>query len=47
MRIGIDARFITKLPMRGIGNFSKGIIFELVNQMPDYEILLLSYMSEQ
>lgn len=44
MRIGIDARFITRQPRRGIGNYSLNLVFELVRLDPSVEYVL--YIAE-
>ena len=40
MRIGIDARFITKQPRRGIGNYSLNLVNELVRLDPSVDFIL-------
>jgi glycosyltransferase involved in cell wall biosynthesis len=40
MRIGIDARFITRHPRRGIGNYSLHVVAALVKLCPDAEFFL-------
>ncbi|MDA8807310.1 hypothetical protein N9N55_08800, partial [Opitutales bacterium] len=40
MRVGIDARFITRLPRRGIGNYSLHLIRELVELAPHISFFL-------
>jgi glycosyltransferase involved in cell wall biosynthesis len=44
MKIGIDARFVTGLPRRGIGNYSLNLINELVKLEPTIEYTL--YIAE-
>jgi len=44
MRIGIDARFITRQPRRGIGNYSLNLVAELVRLDPSVEYFL--YISQ-
>jgi glycosyltransferase involved in cell wall biosynthesis len=43
-KIGIDARFCTQLPRRGIGNYSVHLVNSLVRQFPDFEFYL--YISQ-
>jgi glycosyltransferase involved in cell wall biosynthesis len=40
MRVGLDARFVTHLPRRGIGNYSLNLINELVNSNPNVDFVL-------
>jgi glycosyltransferase involved in cell wall biosynthesis len=40
VRVGIDARFITRQPRRGIGNYSLNLVAELVKLKPDAEFFL-------
>jgi glycosyltransferase involved in cell wall biosynthesis len=40
VRVGIDARFITRQPRRGIGNYSLNLVAELVKLKPDTEFFL-------
>jgi glycosyltransferase involved in cell wall biosynthesis len=40
MRVGIDARFVTTLPRRGIGTYSLNLIRSLVGENPDVEFFL-------
>ena len=40
MRIGIDARFITRYPRRGMGNYSLHVVAELVRLSPETEFFL-------
>lgn len=40
MRVGVDARFITRLPRRGIGNYSLHLIRELVELAPHISFFL-------
>ena len=44
MRVAVDARFITRLPRRGIGNYSLNLVNELVNSNPNVEFVL--YISQ-
>jgi len=44
LKIGIDARFVTRLPRRGIGNYSLNLINELVKLEPTNEFIL--YIAE-
>lgn len=44
MRIGIDARFITRQPRRGIGNYSLQIVSALVRLRPEFHFFL--YISQ-
>lgn len=44
LRIGIDARFITRHPRRGIGNYSLNLVSELVRLDPSVEYVL--YIAE-
>lgn len=44
MKIGIDARFITRQPRRGIGNYSLNLVNELVRLDPAAEFVL--YIAE-
>ena len=44
MKVGIDARFVTRLPRRGIGNYSLNLINELVKLEPTIEYTL--YIAE-
>lgn len=43
MRIGIDARFITRLPRRGIGTYSLNLVSNLVSTFPNHEFFLYIY----
>ncbi len=40
MRVGIDARFITRQPRRGIGNYSLNVVRELAKLSPETEYFL-------
>jgi glycosyltransferase involved in cell wall biosynthesis len=40
MRVALDARFVTHLPRRGIGNYSLNLINELVNSNPTVDFVL-------
>lgn len=40
MRVGIDARFITRHPRRGIGNYSLNVVTELVRLSPETKYFL-------
>ncbi|WP_062112139.1 glycosyltransferase family 4 protein [Collimonas pratensis] len=40
VRVGIDARFITRHPRRGIGNYSLNVVAELVRLSPETEFFL-------
>lgn len=40
LHIGFDARFVTSKPRRGIGNYSLGLLHELVKRLPDARITL-------
>lgn len=40
MKVGIDARFITRQPRRGIGNYSLNLVNELVRHAPTTEFVL-------
>ena len=40
MRVGIDARFITRHPRRGIGNYSLNVVAELVRLNPKMQFYL-------
>jgi len=44
MKVGIDARFITRSPRRGIGNYSLNLVSELVNLDPGVRYVL--YIAE-
>jgi glycosyltransferase involved in cell wall biosynthesis len=44
MKVGIDARFITRQPRRGIGNYSLNLVNELVKLDPTVEYIL--YVAE-
>lgn len=44
LRVGIDARFITRLPRRGIGNYSLNLVNELVRL--DQSIQYILYIAE-
>lgn len=45
MRIGIDARFVTRYPRRGIGNYSLHLIRELIRLAPHH--LFVLYISAE
>lgn len=45
MRIGLDARFVTNRPRRGIGNYSLQLIRELIAQAPEHDFFL--YISNE
>ena len=48
MKIGIDARFITSTPRRGIGNYSLNLVAALVEALPDYQFYLyISSLDEE
>lgn len=40
MRIGIDARFVTRRPLRGIGNYSLHLVREIVALAPHHTFIL-------
>lgn len=40
MRVGIDARFITRQPRRGIGNYSLNLVLELIKKNPQIDFIL-------
>ncbi|MDP3759111.1 MAG: glycosyltransferase family 1 protein [Ramlibacter sp.] len=42
MRVGIDARFVTGLPRRGIGTYSLHLIRAMVSAYPDIEFFLFT-----
>jgi glycosyltransferase involved in cell wall biosynthesis len=43
MKVGIDARFITRQPRRGIGNYSLNLVNELVRLKPNIHFVLYIY----
>jgi glycosyltransferase involved in cell wall biosynthesis len=45
LKIGIDARFATRSPIRGIGNYSRFLISELTSCAPD--VLFYLYISDE
>jgi glycosyltransferase involved in cell wall biosynthesis len=47
MRIGIDARFITQFPRRGIGSYSLNVVRELVRLNPEFEFFLYISASDK
>jgi len=46
MKIGIDARFITNNPRRGIGTYSINLLHNLVNGFPDIDFYLYIYRED-
>jgi glycosyltransferase involved in cell wall biosynthesis len=46
VRVGIDARFITRHPRRGIGNYSLNMVAELVKLSPEIHYVLYIYAAD-
>lgn len=47
MRVGIDARFITRHPRRGIGNYSLHVVAALVKLYPEVQFILYIAISDR
>lgn len=47
MKVGIDARFVTRYPRRGIGNYSLNLISELAKLDSKIEYILYIYHSDE
>jgi glycosyltransferase involved in cell wall biosynthesis len=47
MKIGLDARFITRYPRRGIGNYSLNTLVELIRLSPENEFILYIFAPDK